>query len=168
MLTNTRRVNARGFTLIEIIVTLVVLAIAATSLLSLFSGTVRTSADPMIQQQAISIAEAYMEEILLRDFSDPQVVESGSREVGETRINYDDVQDYNWLGDDLIQDKKVRDQNNVVIDELLDYEVEVTVVGVELGPALKKILADNSMQIDITVTHPAISPITISAYRTNY
>lgn len=168
MLTNTRRVNARGFTLIEIIVTLVVLAIAATSLLSLFSGTVRTSADPMIQQQAISIAEAYMEEILLRDFSDPQVVESGSREVGETRINYDDIQDYNWLGDDLIQDKKVRDQNNVVIDELLDYEVEVTVVGVELGPALKKIPADNSMQIDITVTHPAISPITISAYRTNY
>ena len=164
MLTNTRRVNARGFTLIEIIVTLVVLAIAATSLLSLFSGTVRTSADPMIQQQAISIAEAYMEEILLRDFSDPQGDESSTREVGETRINYDDVQDYNWLGVGEIQDKKVRDQNNVVIAELLDYEVEVTVFGVELF----EIPAVNSMRVDITVTHPAISPITISAYRTNY
>ena len=164
MLTNTRRVNARGFTLIEIIVTLVVLAIAATSLLSLFSGTVRTSADPMIQQQAISIAEAYMEEILLRDFSDPQGDESSTREVGETRINYDDVQDYNWLGVGETQDKKVRDQNNVVIAELLDYEVEVTVFGVELF----EIPAVNSMRVDITVTHPAISPITISAYRTNY
>ena len=108
------RVKTRGFTLIEIIVTIVVLSIAATSLMSVFTSTVRTSANPMIQLQALSIAEAYMEEILLKEFDDPEaedpdleVIETNSREAGETRGNYDDVQDYNWL-----EDTKVRDQNN--------------------------------------------------------
>ncbi|MFT5977026.1 MAG: MSHA pilin protein MshD [Gammaproteobacteria bacterium] len=161
---NKRHFYAHGFTLIEIIVTIVVLAIAGTTLLSVFTSTARTSADPMIQQQAITIAEAYMEEILLKNFSDPQGVEKGTREEGETRINYDDVQDYNWLGDNEIEDKIVRDQNNNVIDQLLDYEVTVTVIGA----ALNGISANNSMLIKISVIHPAIDPIVISGYRANY
>ena len=118
----------------------------------------------MIQQQSISIAEAYMEEILLKNFSDPQDGETGSREGGETRVNYDDVQDYNWLGDNEIEDKKVRDQNNNVIDQLLDYEVTVTVAGAELNG----IPANDSMRIDITVSHRVAGSIAISGYRTNY
>jgi MSHA pilin protein MshD len=164
MFPNTRRFNAHGFTLIEIIVTIVVLAIAGTTLLSVFTNTARTSADPMIQQQSISIAEAYMEEILFKNFSDPQDGETGSREEGETRVNYDDVQDYNWLGDNEIEDKKVRDQNNNVIDQLSDYEVTVTVVGA----GLNGIPANDSMRVDITVSHRVAGSIAISGYRTNY
>jgi MSHA pilin protein MshD len=159
MFPNTRRFNAHGFTLIEIIVTIVVLAIAGTTLLSVFTNTARTSADPMIQQQSISIAEAYMEEILLKDFNDPQDVETGSREEGETRANYDDVQDYKYL-----QDKKVRDQNNNLIPQLSDYEVTVTVNGA----LLNGILAEDSMRIDITVSHRVAGSIAISGYRTRY
>ena len=164
------RVKTCGFTLIEIIVTIVVLSIAATSLMSVFTSTVRTSANPMIQLQALSIAEAYMEEILLKEFDDPEaedpdleVIETNSREAGETRGNYDDVQDYNWL-----EDTKVRDQNNQVISQLSDYEVTVAVLGEALGPEAKEISNTDSMRIDITVTHPAISPIKITGYRTNY
>ena len=81
-----------GFTLIEVIVTIVVLSVAATAIMSMFTNTIRTSADPMIQQQALSIAEAYMEEILLKPFSDP----GGG--VGETaRDEFDDVSDYSTL-----------------------------------------------------------------------
>ena len=154
-----------GFTLIEIIVTIVVLAIASTSLLSVFTSTVRTSADPMIQQQAISIAEAYMEEIMLKSFSDPRkddvppVNETGGSEAGETRVNFNDVQDYN----DLL-DTKVRDQNNNEISSLEDYTVVVTVAEKKLNDIDK----NNSLFINITVTHSAISPIAISGYRTNY
>jgi MSHA pilin protein MshD len=154
-----------GFTLIEIIVTIVVLAIASTSLLSVFTSTVRTSADPMIQQQAISIAEAYMEEIMLKSFSDPRkddvppVNETGGSEAGETRVNFNDVQDYN----DLL-DTKVRDQNNNEISSLEYYTVVVTVAEKALHGIDKK----DSLFINITVTHSAISPIAISGYRTNY
>ena len=37
--------------------------------MSIFSTTIQTSADPVFQHQALSIAEAYMEEILLKDFA---------------------------------------------------------------------------------------------------
>lgn len=146
------------------------LSIAATSIMSVFTSTVRTSANPMIQLQALSIAEAYMEEILLKDFSDPEandqgsaVIETNRSEAGETRVNYDDIQDYNDLPDTV-----VRDQNNNVITQLSDYSVTVTVFEEALGIESKKIVSKDSMRIDITVSHTAMSPIEITGYRTNY
>jgi len=149
-----------AFTLIEIIVTIVVIGISATALLSVFSSMIRGSADPLIQQQATSIAEAYMEEIMLRAFEDPQVAESGVAETGETRPNYDDVQDYNSLGTN-----QVRDQNNNPIAALSAYGVTVAVVG---DDALNTIPAGAAMRVDVTVTHPAIADILLSGYRTRY
>jgi len=145
-----------AFTLVEIIVTIIVIGIAATALLSVFSSMIRGSADPGIQQQATTIAEAYLEEIMLRAYDDPQVAESGGAEVGETRPTYDDVQDYNSLST-----TQVRDQNNNPIAALSDYQVTVNVNGALLNSV-------NAMQIDVSVTHPATGVITLSAFRTDY
>ena len=139
-----------GFTLLEIIVTLVVISIAATALMSVFSSTVRTSADPMIQQQAVSIAEAYMEEILLKDFA----VGPGS-----TRATFDDVRDYNNLPDAV-----VRDQNGAAIGALSDYTIAVAVTGV----ALNGIAATDSLRVNITVSHAVIGDLLLRGYRVNY
>ncbi len=151
-----------GFTLIELVVTLVVLAIAATALLSVFTSTVRGSADPVIQQQATTIAEAYVEEILLQAFADPTDPEQGaaSTEAGEiSRALFDDVQDYNHLGT-----TQVRDQNDNPIAALAAYSVTVSVTGA----ALNTVPAAQSMRIRVTVSHPAIAPIALVAYRTAY
>ena len=145
-----------AFTLIEIIVTIIVIGISATALLSVFSNMIRGSADPMIQQQATTIAEAYLEEIMLREFDDPEVAESGGAEAGETRPNYDDVQDNNSLGT-----TQVRDQNNNPIAALSDYQVTVTVNGAVLNTV-------GAMQIDVSVSHPATGAILLSAFRTDY
>ena len=145
-----------AFTLIEIIVTIVVVGIAATALLSVFANMVRGSADPMIQQQATTIAEAYLEEIMLRAYDDPQVAELGVAEPGETRPTYDDVQDYNSLGT-----TQVRDQNNNPIAALSDYQVTVTVNAAVLNTV-------GAMQIDVSVSHPATGAIVLSAFRTDY
>ena len=145
-----------AFTLIEIIVTILVIGISATALLSVFSNMIRGSADPVIQQQATTIAEAYLEEIMLRSFADPQVAETGVAEPGETRPNYDDVQDYNSLGT-----TQVRDQNNNPIAALSDYQVTVTVNGAVLNTVA-------AMQIDVSVSHPATGAILLSAFRTDY
>lgn len=56
--------RSRGFTLIELIVVIVVLAAGLTGILVVFNQTVARSADPMLQQQAIALAEGYMEEIM--------------------------------------------------------------------------------------------------------
>lgn len=144
-----------AFTLIEIVVTIIVIGISATALLSVFTNMIRGSADPVIQQQATTIAEAYLEEIMLRAFDDPQLPETGGAE-GESRPTYDDVQDYNDLGT-----TQVRDQNNNPIAALNDYQVTVTVNGAVLNGV-------NAMQIDVSVNHPLTGTITLSAFRTDY
>ena len=151
--------RAFGFTLIEIIVTLVVVGIAAVALLSVFTSNVRGSADPLLQQQAITIAEAYLEEILLKAYQDPTDPEQGAlgTEPGEGSRNlFDDVQDYNHLGT-----TEVRDQNDVAIGALSAFDVTVTVAGATLN-------AVPAMLIEVRVDHPAISSLTLHAYRANY
>ena len=150
MVIRTEMKRNRGFTLFEIIVTVVVIALAATALMSVFSSTVATSADPLLEHQATAIAEAYMEEILLKDFVPGP---------GNTRPTYDDVLDYNGLPDTV-----VRDQFGVAIGALSDYSISVSVVS----DGLNGIAAINSLRIDITVSHASIDPVLLSGYRTNY
>ena len=150
MLVRNKMQRNRGFTLFEIIITIVVIAIAATALMSVFSSTVATSADPVLEHQAVAIAEAYMEEILLKDFTPGP---------GSTRPTFDDVRDYNSLLDTV-----VRDQNGVAIGALSDYSITVAVVL----DSLNGIAAANSLRIDITVSHASIDPVQLSGYRTNY
>ena len=145
-----------AFTLVEVVTTIVVIAVAATALVSVFSSLVRGSADPVIQQQAITVAESYMEEIMRKAYEDPVAAELGTAEPGETRATFNDVQDYNSL-----PDNQVRDQNNNPIGLLAAYSVTVSVNAAVLNGV-------GAMQVDVTVTHPAIGPIELSAFRTNY
>ncbi len=139
-----------GFTLLELITTIVVIAVAAPTLMSVFSSTIQTSADPVFQHQALSIAEAYMEEILLKDFAiGPET----------TRASFDDVRDYNGL-----TDVGARDQANNLIAGLNDYTVSVTVAN----DGLNGIAAADSLRIDLTVSHALIDDILLSGYRVNY
>jgi MSHA pilin protein MshD len=146
-----RRKNS-GFTLIEIITTIVVVSIAATALLSIFSNLVKGSADPMLQQQATTIAEAYLEEILLKSYADPD-----GTEVGEARDSFDDIDDYNGL-----PDTEVRDQNGDAIASLANFDVSVSVVVSPLNGVAAAQL------ITVTVTHLAIDPTVLHGYRTSY
>lgn len=59
-----RTPHSKGFTLIEVIVTLVVLSIAAVGILSVFTTGMRGSADPLIINQAISLAQGEMDVIM--------------------------------------------------------------------------------------------------------
>ncbi|MDJ0833328.1 MAG: prepilin-type N-terminal cleavage/methylation domain-containing protein [Gammaproteobacteria bacterium] len=153
--------NHQGFTLLEVLITIVVIAISATALLGVFSAVVSRSADPMIEQQAIAIAEAYMEEIQLKSFEDPQGGETNGSEEGANRAQFDDVQDYN----DASVDGAVEDQNGNPIAQLAAYTVTVTVGFEDLDTITDGI---NSLRIDISVNHPAIDPINLSGFRTNY
>ncbi len=144
--------RSQGFTLIELIVTIVLLAVASTTIFGFFTNFSRTSVDPMIQQQALSIAEAYLEEILLKPVTDPDGVDSG-----ESRSTYDDVDDYN-----AITSSAVQDQNGAAIADLSDYTVSVTVGSASLNGITGALL------IQVSVDHPAVNPIVIHGFRTAY
>jgi MSHA pilin protein MshD len=145
-----------GVTLVELIISMVIISIALVGVLSVMNFTTGRSADPMIQHQAIAIAEAYMEEILLQGYADPD-----GDDTGETRATFDDVDDYNSLPDMV-----VRDQNGNEISVLSSYEVRVEVSPPkDLGPTGKEVKAK---EITVTVSHAAMDSIDLVGYRTEY
>ena len=77
-----------GLSLVELLVSIVIVGIAAGTVLGVFSTTTGSSADPMIRHQAAAIAEAYLEEVLLRPFDDP---DGSDGEVA--RADFDDIDD---------------------------------------------------------------------------
>jgi len=151
--------NNRGGTLIELIVAMVVISIALTGVLLVINYTTLHSADPVLRHQAIAIAEAYMEEICLKDFADPDGVGPGS-DAETDRDLFDDVDDYNNH-----VDNSAADQNGDPIGRLVNYSVNVTVVDQQYGPDDSLI---DGLRIDVTVTDPAGERFTLTGFRANY
>src|SRR5947208_5511596 len=58
-----------GISLIELIVFIVIVGIAVAGVVGALSMATRASADPMIQKQALAIAEALLEEVQLQPFT---------------------------------------------------------------------------------------------------
>ena len=144
-----------GTTLIELVIAIVIISIAASTILMTLSTNITYSADPMIRHQAVAIAEAYLEEIALRSFADPDGVDGeGSRDL------YDDVDDYNGL-----VDNGARNQFNAAIADLSDYTVSVAVTP---SSALPSIASTDLYLISVTITHSANINFTVSAYRANF
>ncbi|MGK0499036.1 MAG: MSHA pilin protein MshD [Oceanicoccus sp.] len=62
--------DQQGFTLIEIVVTIVVIAISLTFLSSIFFASVGRSVEPILQIRAAEFSQALMDEILAKDFDE--------------------------------------------------------------------------------------------------
>lgn len=152
--------QSRGFTLIEMLIAIVVLAAGVTGIFAAISQNAGSSADPMIQQQAIIIAQGYLEEATLKPYNDPDGGETGSCEEG-ARIQYDDVADYACINDTA----GAVDQFGNTLAGLSAYNVAVNVSTVNIGaPAV------TTRRVDVTVTHDTFGGMnmTITGYRAAY
>lgn len=143
-----------GFTLIEVVMAIVIIGVALSGTLLTFNITVRHSADPILTQQATMIAQAYLEEILSKDF-DPGTP-SGGRET------YTSIHNYNNL-----TDIGARDQTDTAIAGLENYTVNV---NINTSSSLGNLIANTDvLRIDVTVSNSTHIPnITISSYRANF
>jgi MSHA pilin protein MshD len=151
--------NARGVTLVELIISMLIISIALAGVLSVMNFTTGRSADPMIQHQAIAIAEAYMEEILLQGYLDPD-----GDETGETRATFDDVDDYdknNPNGEGIDDQNPPRNQKDEPMRSLQGYTVNVVVNDATLNGV-------NAKKITVNVSHDAMGSIDLVGYRTGY
>ncbi len=144
-----------GTTLIELVIAIVIVSIAVSAILMVFSMNVGHSADPMIRYQAVAIAEAYLEEISLKSFADPDGVDGEAN-----RTLYDDVDDYDGL-----VDAGARDQFDNALAGLDDYTVTVAVQSSGNVPG---ITSSDLFLINVTITHAANINLTVSAYRANF
>ena len=149
-----------GVTLVELILYIAIVSVGIAGILSVMNITTLHSADPMVRKQAIAAAESLLEEILLKDFSNPSGGYSGA-----DRSQFDDVDDYSGYASTGISTI-----DGSPIAALADYDVSVSVVPEALGA----VAAGQAKRITVTVsgpgtpTSPGGESIQISGYRTNY
>lgn len=140
-----------GFTLIEIVVAVVVLAIAICGSMAALSAVSVQSADAMVTEQATAVASAYLNEVLQKPF--------GAVDGKTTRATLDVVDDYNGL-----TNVGVRDQRGTLVSGLSQYTVTVSV-----GPGtLGSVPAAEVREVDVKVVHSSGVTVVLSGYRTKY
>ena len=147
--------GSRGFTLIELVISITIVAIAVTTIVGVLTASAAQSAERMIQQQATAIAASYLDEILQKPYDDPDGVD------GETaRAALDDVNDYDGLNN-----VGARNQIDAPIAGLAGYNVTVTVGAGALGG----IPAPGVRLVIVTVQHVSSGrTVTLSGYRARY
>ncbi len=139
----------KGVTLIELVLSMLIISIAFVGILSVMNLTVAHSADPIVQYQAVAIAESYLEEILLQSY------QGGATAA---RADFDDVDDYNGLSD-----SGAHDQNDNAITGLSQYNIDVVVSApTALAGGV------DAKQITVSVAGPGISAIVLTGYKTDY
>jgi MSHA pilin protein MshD len=143
-----RSLRQTGLTLIELVISIIIISISVVGILSVMNQTTAHSADPMLQHQATAIAEAYMEEILAKSF----IAQPGTG----SRANFDDVNDYDGLAD-----AGAEDQFGTAIGGLGSYNVSVVVTP-------ETLVTQSVKRVDITVTNGTIVNLTLSGYRASY
>lgn len=102
----------RGFTLIELIIGIVLLAFALSLVATLIFPQALRSAEPVLQVRAANLAQAFIEEIQGKSFDENSDRSGGSLRCGEsgapacsttlgpdgeTRDRFDDIDDYHQL-----------------------------------------------------------------------
>ncbi len=155
--------NQRGFTLVEMVIAIVIIGLAAGALYGALGNIAGHGADPMIAEQAEAIARAYLEEITAKAFVDPSLPSSAPACAGpiEVRAQMNNICDYNGL-----DDVGVHDQYGQAITALAAYEVQVSVTP---NYAWQGLPGGDVVRIDVTVTHrPSGQKTVTTALRTRY
>lgn len=153
-----------------------IVSLSVAGILIVMTATTQRSADPMIRQQALLIAESYLEEILHKRFTDPS---SGTTQICPApeaggRASYDNVCDYRNLNDNA----GAVNQLGGTVAGLTAYNVSVTVTGnvgdaTVLGPNASQTNNTGALRVlrvDVEVTHDDTPDfqMRLTGYRTNY
>lgn len=179
-----------GATLVELIIFIVIVSLGVAGVLLAINTATRGGTDPMIRKNALSIAEAMLEEVSLMPFTfcdadDAQATTAASAtigaagcqatidvigpEPGETRYAaatpFDHVDDYNGFNMNPIVDI-----TNTAIGTLANYSASVTVAAVALGgiAATDANGQANVLLITVTVNGPQNTTIVLQGYRSKY
>ncbi len=156
-------IRQRGISLIELIMFIVIVSSAMAGILVVMNQVTSHSADPLIQKQALAIAESMLEEIQLKDLAGTSC--TGALGVDAPRIGAGCVRDY--VGYSNAPVTGIRDfSTNTPVAGLGGYYVKSVVVTSQAtfgGTAIAT--ADGAVQIDVTVTDPAGNDTTVTGYR---
>jgi len=187
-----RAEGQRGVSLVELIVFIVVVSTAVMGVLAVLNIATRSSADPMIQKQALAIAEALLEEVQLQPFTycDPDDAAAGAAlsnaqctggaggandenrlvagllgpEAGETRAGA--VTPFDNVSDynGFSMGPGITDLTGAAVAGLGGYSAAVTVAN----QGLAAVAPADSLLITVTVTGPGNTTVVLHGYRLRY
>jgi MSHA pilin protein MshD len=186
------RRRATGLSLVELIVFIVIVGVAVAGVLTALRVSTRASADPVIQKQALAVAEAVLEEVQLMPFTycdpdDPQAPTALSAAVGatactaaasvenlgpeatppygpETRLGATTPFDNVNDYNGFNMGPGIIDMTGAAITGLDGYAATVSVANQPLGA----IPASDSLLITVTVTGPGNTTAVLHGYRVRY
>ncbi len=156
-----------GITLIELVISIVVLGIALTAIVSAISTSVGRSSGVLLQDRMIELSQAYMDEILGKRFDEdtpiggyPPVTNCSINTEEGNRANYDDVDDYNGLNE------VPTSQTTANFANYSDYRVAVSVAcaGTDIGLSADKW----AKRIQVNIAAPTGQVMVFTAYKGNY
>ncbi len=148
-----------GISLIELVIFMVIVGIAMSGIISSINYNVQHSADPVVKKQALAIAEALLEEVMLQNFSDP---DGGANVVEASRDLYDDIDDYNNYSR---SGSSSLNAPATTISGLESYNVSVSV---DSTVNLNGVSGGAAKRIAVTVTGPLNTTVRLEGYRTDY
>ena len=174
---NTKQVT--GFTLIELVVVIVVLAVALTGVTLAINQAVQHSPDALVQTRAMELAQTYLDEIFTKrydensgqgglprcDSSDTNALTCSASlgsEEGTNRASFDDVDDYDGLNEQ--PPTSLLDGSNLNNYDSYGVQIAVVYAGSELGFASNR----RAKRITINITTPLGNTLPVSVYRVNF
>jgi len=162
----------QGVTLVELVISIVIISIAMVAMMSSFSLSMSHSADPLWHNKTLKLGQLYLDEILAKKYDElspigglPIVTSPSCSGLGaegaETRATFDDVDDYHGITN------SVPTSLTATLDSSYDdYRISITVEcdGTDVGASGN----NHAKIIKVIVTPPNQNPMTFAAYKGNY
>lgn len=185
--------RSSGFTLVELIVFISIVSVAVAGVVAALSYVNKFSANPLVQKQALAIAEALLQEVQQASFSycDPndanaatatsysgcatnsQQSLTGPSPASESRYNqsnsFDHVADY---GNFVMPDANCAGicllGDSTPLPGLNGYNASVTLAQVGGGASFPGLASDAALEITVIVNGPANTKVVLKGYRVRY
>lgn len=172
-------VTAAGFSLVEMVVTILIISIAMVGISSSLAFGLRHQSDGIWRTKAVALAEAYFEEISARRYDEntpnggvpacsPTTTScstSANFNDGEARGDFDDVDDYNGISDMPPQDATGAPRsgyNNYRVSVDVAYATAAQVTALGLADAT------DAKIVTIRVTPPGQQDMEFTLLRSNF
>jgi len=163
------RKHQRGVTLVELVMTIVIISVAIAGVVGAFSLMAGRSADPLNHIRAVALAQRYMDEILSKSFDERAPIgerydggcESTAPPSGRGRGELKDVDDYSGL-----EEVPSKYWNPGAIESESGYEKFTVDIAVNCDNSLG--ITPEPKRIDVTIKDPSGNYYLFSAYRGNF
>ena len=161
----------RGLTLIELLIFIVIIGIAANAMLGVFANLTRSSAGLLPDKQAQAIASSMMNEILAQPFPSTDNImgpEGGEVRNGVPPNTYNSVNDYDSPAPLQVKFPNPPGTGVTAIPSLANYSYQVTVSPLPLGALPNMVTPNDALLVTVIVTGPNGTTARLDGVRVRY